>query len=284
MESSSEEEIQFWILQDDCKTFKNASDDFPPIVFEQFGFFLNELSPIAFSRANIALERTALSVSKRISWMIKEVLPLTTTKNMVILSNSLRLVIKKLEELSKILPSWIRDVHDQLKSSLSLVDAYLQKSCLSSILMIFNCQESLDIEFPKRPMERDSATPMIQASKYYMLKPERVILERVVYYLRKANTPKNQEVVLLLEQLGRSSCSLDSAVLDAYCDLTVECTESYDLVFDTNEEDSPSPSNLLNASLPLEIPELEEPLWKNMSKLSFSKADFKSFIALRHSS
>ena len=61
-----------------------------------------------------------------------------------------------------------------------------------------------------------------------MLKPERVILERVLYYLRMANTPKNQELVLLLEQLGRSSCSLDSAVLDAYCDLTVEWQVSLD--------------------------------------------------------
>ena len=61
LESSSEEEIEFWILQNDCKTFKNASDDFPPIVFKRFEFFLNEISPIAFSRANIALERTALS-------------------------------------------------------------------------------------------------------------------------------------------------------------------------------------------------------------------------------
>ncbi|CAG5113995.1 Oidioi.mRNA.OKI2018_I69.chr2.g8080.t1.cds [Oikopleura dioica] len=133
-------------------------------------------------------------------------------------------------------------------------------------------------------LSRNTRIFLLEASKYYMLKPERVILERVVYYLRKANTPKNQEVVLLLEQLGRSSCSLDSAVLDAYCDLTVDCTESYDLVFDTSEEGSHSSSNPLSASLPLEIPELEEPLWKNMSKLSFSKADFKSFIALRHSS
>ncbi|CBY15280.1 unnamed protein product [Oikopleura dioica] len=34
----------------------------------------------------------------------------------------------------------------------------LRKSCLSSILKIFNCQESLDCSFPKRAMERSSAT------------------------------------------------------------------------------------------------------------------------------
>ena len=97
-------------------------------------------------------------VSKRVSWMIKEILPTTTTKNMMTILKSLQRILFQLEKLTKILPSWILDVHSQLSSSLSIVDAFLRKSCLSSILKIFNCQESLDCSFPKRPMERSSAT------------------------------------------------------------------------------------------------------------------------------
>jgi len=162
LEASSEEEIEFWVLFEDQKSLKNSFEIIPETIFSRFEFFLNELSPIAFSRANIAIERTALSVSKRVSWMIKEILPTITTKNMMAILKSLQRIICQLEKLTKILPSWILDVHSQLSSSLSIVDAFLRKSCLSSILKIFNCQESLDCSFPKRPMERSSATPMMR--------------------------------------------------------------------------------------------------------------------------
>ena len=61
LEASSEEEIEFWVLFEDQKSLKNSFEIIPETIFSRFEFFLNELSPIAFSRANIAIERTALS-------------------------------------------------------------------------------------------------------------------------------------------------------------------------------------------------------------------------------
>ena len=97
-------------------------------------------------------------MSKRLSWLIKEILPTTSTKNTITILKSLKRILNQLENQSKILPFWILDVHAQLFSSFTLVDAFLRKSALSSILSILNCQESLDRAFPKRAMDRSSAT------------------------------------------------------------------------------------------------------------------------------
>jgi len=55
-----------------------------------------------------------------------------------------------------------------------------------------------------------------------MLKSDRIILARVLYHLKLVDTAKNRELLLLFEQLHKSSCSLDSSVLAAHADLVSE--------------------------------------------------------------
>ncbi|CBY12962.1 unnamed protein product [Oikopleura dioica] len=75
-----------------------------------------------------------------------------------------------------------------------------------------------------------------------MLKSDRIILARVLYHLKLVDTAKNRELLLLFEQLHKSSCSLDSSVLAAHADLVSECEESYELIFDFVDEDSENES------------------------------------------
>ena len=55
-----------------------------------------------------------------------------------------------------------------------------------------------------------------------MLKSDRIILARVLYHLKLVDTAKNRELLVIFEQLHKSSCSLDSSVLAAHADLVSE--------------------------------------------------------------
>ena len=89
-----------------------------------------------------------------------------------------------------------------------------------------------------------------------MLKSDRIILARVLYHLKLVDTAKNRELLVMFEQLHKSSCSLDSSVLAAHADLVSEwwvfikwtslmlffSDESSELLFDFVDEDSENES------------------------------------------
>ncbi|CBY12961.1 unnamed protein product [Oikopleura dioica] len=125
-----------------------------------------------------------------------------------------------------------------------------------------------------------------EASNFYMLKSDRIILARVLYHLKLVDTAKNRELLVIFEQLHKSSCSLDSSVLAAHADLVSECDESSELLFDFVDEDSENESvpeiDALISSDNFEC--VEEPIWEDLTSLVYSKADFKTFISLRPAS